>query len=88
MAPQVRNKEGYHGQKADVFSAGVLMFILACGTFPFLQGMINDQYYKYIFAGRYQDYFKKVQATEYSREFKDLFLRMVSYDEKSRLTID
>jgi len=50
--------------------------------------MINDQYYKYIFAGRYHDYFRKVQATEYSDEFKDLFLRMVSYDERTRITID
>lgn len=61
---------------------------MACGTFPFLQGTINDQYYKYIFAGRYHDYFKKVQVTEFSNEFKDLFLRMVSYDEKHRITLE
>jgi len=36
MAPQVRNKENYSGKKADIFSAGVLLFIMACGTFPFL----------------------------------------------------
>lgn len=88
MAPQVRNKSGYNGNAADVFSVGVLMFIMACGTFPFLQGMINDQYYKYIFAGRYNDYFNKVQANQYSVEFKDLFLRMVSYDEQSRISLE
>lgn len=88
MAPQVRNKSGYNGNAADVFSVGVLMFIMACGTFPFLQGMINDQYYKYIFAGRPDCYFNKVQATQYSAEFKDLFLRMVSYDEQSRISLE
>ena len=88
MSPQIRNKENYSGFAADVFSAGVLLFILAAGTFPFLQGTQNDSYYKYLYFGRTADYFNKVNATGLSEDFKNLFLRMVSYDERTRITLE
>ena len=35
MAPEVRAGEVYDGRKADVFSSGVILFIIVHGIFPF-----------------------------------------------------
>jgi serine/threonine protein kinase len=35
MAPEIFEKKKYDGEAADVFSLGVILFILATGSFPF-----------------------------------------------------
>lgn len=35
MAPEIRERKTYNGKKVDVFSAGVILFILTQGIFPF-----------------------------------------------------
>jgi len=35
VAPEVIKKKGYNGFQADVYSAGVVLFALLCGEFPF-----------------------------------------------------
>ena len=45
MAPEIRKREEYDGTQADVFSSGVLLFILVVGNFPFTQASLKEQYY-------------------------------------------
>lgn len=35
MAPEIKEGKVYDGQKADMFSAGVILFIMVQGIFPF-----------------------------------------------------
>lgn len=35
MAPEIREAKVYNGKKVDIFSAGVILFILTQGIFPF-----------------------------------------------------
>jgi serine/threonine protein kinase len=35
MAPEVFDRKGYSGATADVWSAGVVLFIMLCGSPPF-----------------------------------------------------
>lgn len=40
-APELLNNEGYN-EKADIFSAGILMFILLSGKSPFFGNVMNE----------------------------------------------
>jgi serine/threonine protein kinase len=35
MAPEIVSKQEYHGRPADIWSLGVLLYAIICGTFPF-----------------------------------------------------
>ena len=35
MAPEIKEGKPYDGELSDVFSAGVILFILAQGIYPF-----------------------------------------------------
>jgi len=48
MAPEIREKKTYYGRQVDVFSTGVVLFLLVHGTFPFSMAVHNDKYYSLI----------------------------------------
>lgn len=35
MAPEIVNKQEYHGKPADIWALGVLLYVLLYGKFPF-----------------------------------------------------
>ena len=45
MAPEIALGEKYSGYKADIFSAGVILFTLVRGIFPFMDSTEDDQFY-------------------------------------------
>jgi len=47
----------YDGKKADLFSIGVILFLLVKGTFPFLNADEEDFYYASIISGDADTYF-------------------------------
>lgn len=55
MSPEVfaRETPGYDGEKADVWSAGVLLFIMIAGNPPFTAASTSDWHFKAIKSGRY-----------------------------------
>lgn len=50
MAPEIHlaRQQPCDGKKADLFSLGVLMFILAFGVPPFHSATSNDTYFKFL----------------------------------------
>ena len=88
--------KGYDGISADVFSLGVVLFILVMGFYPFDKPNITDSRYKYISKKDYQGFWKKCEQkinnnyslNGISHEFKDLFERMVTYRPKERISIN
>lgn len=46
MAPEIKMGRIYDGRKIDIFSLGVIMYILVNGSFPFHESKLDDSYYK------------------------------------------
>ena len=92
QAPEIIEGKDYDGEKADIFSLGVLLFNLLNGKPPFISAEIIDygtnkeKLYKYI--NKNSDFYWIIMGlTELSLDFKKLFIRMVAYDPNKRPTI-
>lgn len=46
VAPEVINKRGYDGEKADIWSCGVILFVLLAGYLPFHDTNLMEMYRK------------------------------------------
>ncbi|EYU43341.1 hypothetical protein ABFS82_08G136900 [Erythranthe guttata] len=46
VAPEVINKRGYEGEKADIWSCGVILFVLLAGYLPFQDSNLMELYRK------------------------------------------
>ena len=57
VAPEVLEQTIYDGTKVDIFSMGVLLFIVVQGKFPHGTKILKDKYYDMIRNRRYDDYF-------------------------------
>ena len=104
MAPEMfRPKYKYYGEKADIFSVGVLLFVLKTKYFPFpnakvrKSGKIVFQLYGFIKDNniiRYWDELFTLYKLNYnvefnlSAQFKDLFIKMMAYNPDERLSIE
>ena len=60
MAPEIKNRLSYDGKSTDIFSAGVILFILVLGIFPFQEAKEGDYFYNFILTGDLEKYWKKV----------------------------
>ena len=58
------------------------------GIFPFSVAEEDDDYYQLIIEGRLDEYWHKIGGEALSEEFKDLIIRMLSYDPACRPTIE
>ena len=87
VAPEILSSKVYNGAKADVFSLGVLLFIVVIGKFPHGQKILTDRFYKLIAEKRYDEYVKLVQAQNTSREFRDLIFRLLAKNPAERLSV-
>ena len=87
MAPEIPTKN-YEGSRADVFAAGVILFIMYAGNPPFEKASPNDPYYKLIkdknFALFWKAHSRRRPAGFFSDEFKDIFSRMCAFEPKER----
>lgn len=87
MAPEIKLGKEYDGRHVDVFSAGVILFIIVQGLFPFREAR-TEEYFYHLMLTNPSEYFKKVRGEQMSPEFKDLILRMLRYDGNDRPTIE
>lgn len=71
-----------------MFSTGVILFIIVQGIFPFKEAKKDEYFYKLILDGKLEQYWQKVGGENLSPEFKDLILKMFSYDGSKRPTVE
>jgi serine/threonine protein kinase len=74
MAPEIKEGKTYNGREIDIFSVGVILFIVVQGIFPFKEAKKEEYFYNLITAGKHEKYWKKVGGTDLSDDFKDLIL--------------
>lgn len=52
MAPEVAGKSSYEGWHVDMWSCGILLYVMLCGSYPF-RGMDEKELYRKIRIGKY-----------------------------------
>eukprot|EP00347_Sterkiella_histriomuscorum_P018167 403346537 len=67
MAPEILYKCTYLPEKADIFNLGVFLYILMFQHVPFDSAHKNDCYYRYVFQGRFQEFFTREYITSQAR---------------------
>ena len=80
--------KGYDGTKNDVFSLGVLLFVITIGEFPFESATYSDEKYKFIIKGRFNHFWEFFNYIEISEEFKNLINSLISHTPAKRLSVD
>lgn len=88
MAPEIKEGKNYDGMEIDMFSTAVILFIIVQGIFPFKEAKKDEYFYNLIMKGDLETYWKKTGGQNLSPEFKDLIIKMFSYDGKQRLNVD
>ena len=88
--PQMHLNTSFDGAKADIFSLGVTLFKLVTNSFPFKIAYKAEEFYKLIMEEEYNDFWAKISTKniEVSNEFKNLFVKMVAFDEDKRPDIE
>lgn len=80
IAPEILREVGYEGTKVDIWSAGVVLYTMLYGNFPFHANDV-EKLEKLILVGRYE------LGSEISVEARDLLARILDSSPATRLTI-
>lgn len=85
MAPEIIIANYYNGIKADIFSLGVILFVINFGRIPFEFASIKDNLYRIIAHKDYERFWVLYSAelqnyNLISTELKTLFNKLVSFD--------
>ena len=81
MPPEIAFKKPYVGQKADLWSLGVLVYKMFCADFPF-KGKNEKDLYKAIKKGKF------IMASYTPDYIKKIIIGMIDLDPNKRLTCD
>ena len=81
MPPEIAFKKPYVGQKADLWSLGILIYKLFCADFPF-KGKNEKDLYKCIKRGKF------IMASYTPEYIKKIILNMIELDPNKRLTCE
>ena len=91
MAPEISYQASYHGAAVDIFSCGVILFLLVAASFPFkLSIKRTDVLYGKIAMKNHKSFWESVEKStgkKFSEEFKDLINSMLAFNPSERLTI-
>ena len=85
--PEMHTEKSYYGEKADIFAAGVCLFLMLLGHPPFREASIRDPYYKRLMRADKDEYWKVYKTVNTPPLFKDLFERMVEADIGKRIAL-
>lgn len=80
VAPEVLRKKGYDGAKADIWSCGVILFVLVAGFLPFQEENVMRMYRK-VFKGEYEF------PPWFNPEVRRLVAKLLVVDPNKRLSI-
>lgn len=81
VAPEIFSKKGYDGAKADIWSCGIVLYVLHAGYLPFNDANVTVMYRK-IYRGKFK--FPKWTSAELRR----LISRLLDTNPETRITID
>ena len=87
-APEILSKQPYYGSCADLFSCGVILFVLVTGKLPYGKAVVHDSYYRNFVNNDFEGFWNMMgpKIGNVSDEFKSLVTLMLSYDPAQRPT--
>ena len=92
MAPEIWSEDSYNGAAADIFSCGVILFLLMTGFPPFYVARESKDAFSYFIAKKdyeaFWDTFEEFEDESLSDELKDLINSMLAFDPNERSTIE
>ena len=93
-APEILRQEPYSGIKCDIFSLGVILFTLMIHKFGFAKASSSDDFYYLIKKKKFNQYWDEIgkkigkeKVNNISKEFKELYFKMVAYSPNDRPSI-
>ena len=88
--PEIRKAytKGYNAVKNDIYSLGMLIFVITIGDFPFQKASFSDEKYKFIIKKNYDRFWECFNDIEISDEFKDLINKLICFTPNQRLDMD
>lgn len=81
VAPEILSKKGYDGAKVDIWSCGIILFVLNAGYLPF-----NDPNLMVMYRKIYNGEFRVPRWT--SPDLKRLLSRLLDTNPQTRITVD
>ncbi|CAD8198065.1 unnamed protein product [Paramecium pentaurelia] len=94
MAPEIVLKKEYNGTKVDIFSAGVILFILHAGSPPFSQAADKDQYFRLLSNNKWDLFwnqhlkYKGGNPEFFPQDFRNLMHGMLAPNPDQRFTLE
>jgi serine/threonine protein kinase len=89
MSPEIEEKREHSGEAADIFAAGVVLFIMVVQAPPFEKAAVSDQWYNMLKSNQHERFWKIFDKTgRYSEEFKHLIITMFQYEPTQRLSME
>jgi len=80
VAPEIITMKGYDGVKADIWSCGIILFVLRAGYLPFQDSNLMALYKK-IYKGEFKC------PPWFSSELRGLVLRLLDHNPRTRITV-
>lgn len=86
-APEINMDKAYWGDKADLFSCAVCLFMMVIGNSPFRMASKCDPYFRLLSKKDKAEYWAVYSAVAISPEFKDLFEKMTERNPEKRISL-
>lgn len=84
LAPEIYSKNPYDGEKADIWSCGIVLYIFLFNHMPFLKASTSCYAYKYFLMNRFND---NSMIARLPLNIKNLALGMLDPDPKTRYSL-
>ena len=69
MAPEIRKGDEYDTRKADIWSFGVVLFIMVAGHPPFMRADSSDPYFSFLLKGKVSEFWTMQEGFHSSENF-------------------
>lgn len=91
MAPEINEKKPYIGSAVDLFSAGIILFIMYTGHPPFHKALDSDPYYKLLITDRNSTFWEAHSRNKdknfFSNDFMNLINSILAYEPQNRIDL-